>query len=181
MINLIPSEAKKHLLREYWVRTVTVWFFLWASALFLGVVLLAPSYVLINLQVKAYAETAETANAKNENFEAIAKELERSSKTAVALSENFSGTALSDYLALLKSFESRAVEVTKISLSREGEGIAPIALTGIAADRQALAAFRNRMLEHEEIESVDLPISNLAKDKEIPFELTITLAKEQTP
>lgn len=181
MINLIPADAKKHLVREYWIRSVTVWFFLWTFVLVLGIALLVPSFVLLNLQVKAYSDSAETADEKNANFEAVAKELEQASKTAAALGEYFSYTPMTAYIELLRGFESSAVSITQVGLERTGTEIGLVTLTGIAEDRQALAAFRNRMLEHELIETVDLPISNLAKDRQIPFELTITMVKEKTP
>lgn len=181
MINLIPAEAKKHLLREYWMRSVTVWFFLWSFALLLGITLLVPSYVLLNLQVKAYSETAQTANEKNANFEAVAKELESASKTAAALSEQLVRPSMTEYLTLLKSLESTNVNVARISFSREGDVVGEMTVSGVADSRQALADFRNRMLDSDLIESVNLPISNLAKDKEIPFELTVTLVKPKTP
>lgn len=181
MINLIPAEAKKHLLREYWMRSVTVWFFLWSFALLLGITLLVPSYVLLNLQVKAYSETAQTANEKNANFEAVAKELESASKTAATLSEQLVRPSMTEYLTLLKSLESTNVNVARISFSREGDVVGEMTVSGVADSRQALADFRNRMLDSDLIESVNLPISNLAKDKEIPFELTVTLVKTKTP
>ena len=179
MINLIPAEAKKHLVREYWVRSVTAWFFLWAFALALGVAVLVPSYVLINLQVKAYDSSAQSADEKNANFETVAKELERASNTAAALSDHFSHPSMTSFLSILKEFESNDINVTQIMLSRDGQAAGPVSMSGVADSRQALAAFRARMLESEHIESVDFPISNLAKDKEIPFEMTITMAKKK--
>lgn len=181
MINLIPAEAKKHLVREYWLRSVTVWFSLWAFALALGIFVLVPSYVLINLQVKAYSDSAQTADEKNANFESVGKDLERASKTAGSLSEHFTESPITDYIKLLRSFESSSISITQISIDRAVSGVSPIKMTGIAEDRQSLAAFRSRMLEDETIETVDLPISNLAKDRQIPFDLTVTMVKTKKP
>jgi hypothetical protein len=181
MINLIPAEAKKHLVREYWVRSVTVWFFLWSFVLGLGIFILIPSYVLISLQVDAYESSAEVADEKNANFDSVAKELEQASKTAVVLADHFTHPPTTEYLALIKQFESSNISITQISIQLENGEVTPIKVIGIAEDRQALATFRARMLEDERIEAVDLPISNLAKDKQIPFDLTITIAKSDTP
>jgi hypothetical protein len=181
MINLIPAEAKKHLLKEYWIRSVTVWFFLWTFALLLGATLLAPSYVLLSLQINAYGDSAQKADEKNANFEAVAKDLKRASEIAAFVSERFERPSMTEYLTLLKNLESADVSVARMSLNRNGDSVEEISVSGVADSRQALADFRNRMLASEQIESVDLPISNLAKDKEIPFELTITLAKQKTP
>ncbi len=181
MINLIPPEAKKHLIREYWIRSVTVWFFLWAAVFLLGIAVLVPSYVLINLQVKAYSASAASADEKNAGFEAVSKELERASKMAATLSNHFENPSMTELITLLKGFELSSIEITQMSLAREGANIGAVTVAGIADDRQSLATFRNRMLDSEQIESVDLPISNLAKDKQIPFELTITMAKPKAP
>jgi hypothetical protein len=181
MINLIPAEAKKHLVKEYWVRSVTVWFFLWSFVLVLGVAVLAPTFVLINLQVKAYSDSAQTADEKNANFGNVASELERDSTIAATLSDHFSYPTMTEYLTLLKKFESVNITITELSLERTGDGVGPIKIVGVARDRQALATFRARMLEDQQIESVDFPISNLAKDKQIPFDLTVTMVKQKTP
>lgn len=177
MINLIPADAKKHLVREYWLRSVTVWFSLWTFALALGVFVLVPSYVLINLQVKAYSDSAQTADEKNANFESVGKDLEKASKAASALGAHFSDLQMTDYIKRLHDFEASDISITQISIERAEGGVAPIKITGTAEDRQSLAAFRSRMLEDETIETVDLPISNLAKDRQIPFELTVTMVK----
>ncbi|MEK7462014.1 MAG: hypothetical protein AAB618_00345 [Patescibacteria group bacterium] len=179
MINLIPFEAKKHLVHEYWLRSVTVWFFLWSFVLLLGIVILIPSYVLINLQVKAYTASAETADEKNASFENVAKELERASQTAVALSDRFAHPSMTEYVSLFRGFESNSLRITQISLRRDETGIKEVKVAGTAEDRRTLAAFRTRMLDDERIETVDLPISNLAKDRDIPFDLSITMAKEK--
>ncbi len=181
MINLIPTEAKKRLLREYWLRAVTVWFFLWSCAIFLGVTLLVPSYVLINLQTKAYAVSAQAANEKNENYESIAKELEQASKVAATVSEQFARPTMTQYIERINSLESADARVNRVLLAREGESVRELSISGIAANRQALADFRNRLRADNTVESVDLPISNLAKDKDIPFELTVTFVKPKTP
>ncbi len=181
MINLIPAEAKKHLLKEYWTRSVTVWFFLWAFAMVLGAALLAPSYVLLNLQINAYGASAQKADEKNANFEAVAKDLKNSSEIAAMMSERLKRPSMTEYLTLLRGFESSDVSVSRISLDRDSDIVSEITVSGTADSRQALADYRNRMLDSELIDSVDLPISNLAKDKQIPFELTITLVKSQTP
>ena len=68
-----------------------------------------------------------------------------------------------------------------MNLSRDGESVREISISGTAASRQALADFRNRLREEDGVESVDLPISNLAKDRDIPFELTVTFVKPKTP
>ena len=181
MINLIPAAAKKGLIKEYWVRTVTVWFYLWSVSILLGVFILIPSYVLINSQVSAYKDSAESASKKIANYENVSKELERSGKLATMMNENFAAEDISGYIALFRNLEQDGITISAISISHGEKGIDPIKVAGFADNRQALAAFRDRVVAEATVSSVDLPISNLAKDKDIPFEITVIIGKKKSP
>lgn len=181
MINLIPASAKKSLIKEYWVRAVSVWFLLWATTLFLGMFLLVPSYVLIDSQVSAYKDSAASASEKIANYKKVSDELTRSGKLATIMKDNFALDFASDYVTLFRNLEYSGITISEISIERTDKGIAPIRIAGVATDRQALAAFRDRALEEEQIIAVDLPISNLAKDKDINFEITATIGNQTKP
>ncbi len=175
MINLLPQHAKKELVKEYWLRTVTVWCLLWSLTILIGIILLVPPYMLISLQTNAYRESAESATEKNESYDAVAKELTRASERASAMSDHFARPAAASYLELLKQFENESLSITQIGFEKNAEGVLPIKVSGVAKDRQALAGFREAMLANEAIESVELPISNLAKDKDIVFDVVVTM------
>ena len=181
MINLIPASAKNSLIKEYWMRAVTVWFFLGSAAVLLGIFILVPSYVLTNSQVSAYKDSAESASEKSANYETVSKELERSGKLAAMMKENFALISTSEYITLFRSLEGDGIEISQISITRAEKGVEPIMISGVADDRQALAAFRDSVVAQEGVSSVDLPLSNLAKDKDIPFEITVTIDNEKTP
>jgi hypothetical protein len=180
MINLLPHHAKRELTKEYWLRAVTVWFFLWAITILVGIILLVPPYLLISLQTAAYKQSAESATQKNESFDSVAAELTKASEQASAMSDHFVQPAVGTYLELLKQFENDGLSITQINLERTAEGVLPIKVGGVAKDRQALAGFREAMLADERIESVELPISNLAKDKDIIFDVVVTITNGAT-
>ncbi len=181
MINLIPASAKKSLIQEYWVRVVSVWFLLWAVTFFIGIFSMVPSYVLLDSQVSAYKDSAESASEKIANYKKVSDELTRSGKLATIMKENFALGYTFDYVALVRNLEHSGITISEISIERTDKGIAPIRISGIAKDRQALAAFKDRALAEELITAVDLPISNLAKDRDIPFEITATIGNQTKP
>jgi hypothetical protein len=181
MINLIPTSAKKSLIKEYWLRAITVWFFLWTVALLLGIFIMIPSYVLINSQVSAYKDWAESATEKKTSYEALAKDLERSGKWAKLIKDNSELPRISKYIALFRSLEGSGVTVSNISIVYGDKGLEPIIIIGTATSRQALAAFRDNVLAQDSVKSVDLPLSNLAKDRDIPFEISVTIDNEKKP
>lgn len=181
MINLIPATAKHSLIKEYWVRTATVWFFLWSVAILLGVFILIPSYVLTHSQVSAYKDSAQSATEKIANFETVSKELARAGVWAGMLKENFSHPNNSQYIALFRSLEGDGITISQISITWGDSGVEPIIVAGIADNRQALATFRDTLVAQKVVTDVNLPLSNLAKDKDIPFEVTVTIDNTKTP
>ena len=181
MINLIPAAAKSSLIKEYWMRAVTVWFFLWSVAILLGVFIMAPSYVLIHSQVTAYQDSAQTATEKIANYEAVSKELAQSGTWAGMMKNNFALPQTSAYIGLLRSLEGDGIEISTIAITRGEKGVEPIVVNGVADNRQALASFRDTLMAQAVVSSVDLPLSNLAKDKDFPFEVTVTVDNTKTP
>lgn len=177
MINLIPPEAKKHVRNEYWVRVISVWLMLLgAGALMVGV-LYVPVYVLIQSQLESYSSKYEVASSENSEFVAAEKEVQRANTVALLLSSKKESVKFSDLLETLESLSGPAVAINDFSFSRtETEKVSNITIIGIAQSRQALVAFSQAIENDELFESAEIPISNLAKDSDIPFSIRIVLA-----
>lgn len=177
MINLIPPAAKKKIILEYWIRVISVWFYMWTAAMIGSVAIMLPAYVLINSQVSVYEQSAQSASEKVANFEEVKKQVEHSNELAVKMQNQLALPRMSDYLALFRSLEGQGVTITSTDVSRTDAVFSPIRISGKAESRQALASFRDRISSDARVEKVDLPLSNLAKDKDIQFSLTVTLKK----
>ncbi|MCA9359177.1 hypothetical protein KC926_03160 [Candidatus Kaiserbacteria bacterium] len=180
MINLIPPLAKKSLLIEYWVRVATVWLMLISVALLCSAAIMWPAFVLIDGQVSVYETSAAEAMEKTADYKNVSKDLVLSSQQAKIIVDERNIDLFSEYIDLIESLQTSSISVSQITLSREGVGIAPIRIVGIASDRQALASFRDRLLEQEIVKSVDLPISSLASDKDAHFSITVVIAKPES-
>jgi hypothetical protein len=177
MINLIPPAAKKKIIIEYWLRVVSVWFYIWTVAILGSVAIMFPAYVLIHSQVSVYEQSAQTASEKVANFEEVKKQIEHSNELATKMQNQLVLPRMSDYLTLFRSLEGQGVTLSNIEMSRAEAAFSPIRVSGRAESRQALASFRDRISADARVEKVDLPLSNLAKDKDIQFSLTVTLKK----
>jgi hypothetical protein len=175
MINLIPPRAKKALLLEYWVRVVSVWLILWSSALLLGALLLVPVQVLISSQVSVYKESSVAASQSVSSYENASTLLAQSTQQAKYVFDEKEFSSMSGYLDLFQSLEGTEVEIKTINLARKESDVSPVSISGFAANRHALASFRDRIVSQEEFLEVDLPISNLAQDRDISFSITVTL------
>jgi hypothetical protein len=175
MINLIPPSAKRSLLLEYWIRVISVWLIIWSVALLVGICLLYPSYVLITHRVTVFETSADEASQKIATYESVSKSLTQASVEAKIIINESSSPHFSEFVSLFENLQGTGVEINKISLNRDDTGIAPIQLSGEADNRQALASFRDKLLAEKSIKTVDLPISNLASDKDIKFNITVTI------
>jgi len=179
MINLIPQSAKRSLLIEYWVRVVSVWLTVWSIAFFVGASILYPAYVLIGYQIEAYETTAQEASQKVLVYENISTSLVQASVQAKTIIDESSELDFSEFIDLFEGLQGTKIHLSQIGLSRNVTGIAPVKLVGVADDRQSLASFRDKLLAEEHVTEVDLPISNLARDKDIQFSITVTLKNDK--
>lgn len=181
MTNLIPPVAKKSIKIEYWVRVLSVWFLVWAGAFLVGIFVLVPSFVLISSQAKVYSQSTDLISQEKDGFGTVSTGLDQASTQAGDIIDGFSLPTFTEYLTLFKQLENSEVQLTEINITRNGKGVQPVRLSGEASSRQALAAFRDRLLAQPRISAVDLPLSNLAKDKDLTFSLTVTIDSPIAP
>ena len=177
MINLVPPQAKKKITLEYWTRVISIWFLTWSSALVLGIFVLVPTYVLIDLQVSSFSNSAASASQKIASMKDVSKSLNTANEQAKVLIDGLQFGLLSDTAKQFSKLENSELTLSQIIIGRNKDGIGPVTLSGQASNRQALATFRDQLLGLPQVENVDLPISNLAKDKDLQFNLTVTMKK----
>lgn len=175
MINLIPNSAKKNITLEYWVRVVSAWAYLWAFAIVIAIAILVPTYVLINIKVSVYADSAQDAFKSVADYQEVSDSLNGATRQASLILNNRNTAPMFDYVKLFEGLQGDQIMLSEMSLMREQKGLGDVLLAGTAEDREALASFRDRLLAEPLISEVDLPISNLAKDRNIQFNITVTM------
>jgi len=175
MTNLIPQSAKKKVRIEYWTRVVTTWLFMLSVVLVVASLLLTPVNFLINYKIDIYSESASNASREVAEYDISSSVLVKSSKNASLILELETKQRFSEIINLIESLNNPGITITNFNLTRNKEQVAPVQLSGKAETREALAGFRETLLENREIETVFLPISNLARDKDITFTLTVTM------
>lgn len=177
MTNLIPQVAKHRVTMEYWTRVFSVWIFIFSGIIGIAAVLLIPVRVLITSQVDVYAESANEAGREVNEYGLSSSVLIKSSNRAGLILNLSEKRKFSTLVDTLNSLKNNGVTIESLEFSRdETKAINPITMSGKALDRKALADFRETLLSNDEIADVFLPISNLARDKDISFVVTITMA-----
>ncbi len=179
MINLIPPVVRKSIVTEYWIRVASVWLFIVAVAATAVVFLSLPVYVLVSSQVDVYAQSAAEATERVTEYDLSAGALVRANVMAQKVFELREVEKFSTIVASIEALQGSDIVIDGFEFARQENSLAPVQVTGRAATRQALSDFRESLLSQESISDVILPISNLAKDRDIQFSVSITFKEPQ--
>lgn len=180
MINLIPPKAKKIVIREYWTRAGAVWLLMFSFAFLIMAFLSVPTYILLRSLESAMASQIDYAKAEQGSY----KESESTIKNANALINHLNRSeaqmSFSSLLGELDTVAGAGVTLTEFGFVEEDGALKQISLLGHADTRVLLSSFRDRLVAHNLFLSVDLPLSNLAKDRDITFSMKVMLETEET-
>jgi hypothetical protein len=181
MINLIPPEARARIATEYWVRVVTVWLFMIAIAAVVVAASFLPAFVLVTSQVSNYSAAVAEVEKREAAGDTTARPLVVASEHARLIIEAERAGLLVPLVDMIDAIGSRAgVTIEQYQIERMATSVAPVRISGGAPSRAALVAFRDALLGTPTVASIDLPISSFAKDRDIDFSMTVTLAPNQS-
>ena len=135
-----------------------------------------PTYILVSSLQSSLANQFDDALAQQEAFQASEDTIKQTN-------------ALIDYLKIqpetdfqfsgliyeLDAIAGSEVAIKQIILIKEAGVLNNLEVIGEAKTRISLANFRDNLETNEMFTSVELPISNLAKDRNITFSMTVTL------
>jgi len=177
MINLVPGVVRKAIIKEYWVRVGSVFLAMFAVAALLCGVFALPVYVLINSQVDAFAASASEAAKRVADFNISTEVLTKANTQAQKLIEQKNVVNFSTVYTQIEKGTGAGTVIRGYEFTRKDNDIGTIVVMGRSDTRQALADFHATLKQQSWVEKVDLPISNLAKEKDIDFTMTITYKK----
>ncbi len=175
MINLIDRETRRALRLSYYIRLAA------AAVTLLGVVFLIGAVSLLPTYIFSLSKNREATLAK-ENLDAIlaAEEKEAPSSEIAALKEKLGVLSGSQSTGKLFSAVEAAlgvrpsgVRVNDISYTKRDQG-GELVVVGIASTRDALLSYHKELKKEALFSSVILPVSDLAKDSDVDFILTLT-------
>lgn len=180
MINFLPPEAKSAVRREYAIRAVGAWLLLLAVVAAVEIVLLLPTYVLLARQLDALAaEIVRTEDVSaTEAYKTTHAALAKAHTLAGQLHVAHAGPVASKVLDAIQAAETDAVALSGFSYAHTGIAVKSIQVRGIAATRGALAEFSAALERNPLFARADVPVSDLADDRNLEFTLTIVLAPD---
>ena len=174
MSNLLLENDKRAIRRDYLIRLFSTSLLLLSAAIFIGAMLLLPSFFLIESKKQALLQGTvpeESETSEEENPRSVIRNTDR--KLGL-LSDVVEREKVSVLLTSLIGEKPSGVTLTSISYTREGEGGSFI-VNGVAETRSTLINFSNAIERHGRFAEVNLPVSNLASNRDILFSLSFTV------
>ncbi len=173
MFTLLPEHHKKRLYQEYRMRLLVIVLIFISLFFIIGCALLFPSYISLKSEKTSY-ET---------ELDSLTKQVERKDKEGLTGTMNTIGSNLAiakpdetmvyRALGVLLAHVTTDIKITSMSYTRGSQGASFITTEGIAKDRTSLISFSNGLKKELIFEKVDLPVSNLAKQTDVPFSMTL--------
>ncbi len=161
--------------REYYMRVAIVSVAVLAVAVTLGAVALFPADIRARVSDRAAVQAIAVAKNKNtlSNLDQADRELAQASTLLAALGTDANQPQFSAVIRSIILVHSRVL-LSSFAIDREGSSTINVTLQGIAPTRDDLLAFKSRLEALTSGATVDLPISTLAKNVNVPFSLRLT-------
>jgi hypothetical protein len=178
MINLIPPKGHIALKHEYVLRVASVYAFLLAGVLAAATALMIPTYVLTSTQLTGARDEGDRMAETKQKFDTAFGEIRVANTVMAQLRKESSTTDISEVISEVVRVAPRGITFTTFQATREEAKLSEIQVQGTADSRIVLASFKNALEGSDRFSEAIVPISDLARDSELPFVVTVTLEEE---
>ncbi|MFA6338604.1 MAG: PilN domain-containing protein [Candidatus Paceibacterota bacterium] len=180
MLYLLPNSQKVILNKEYTLRFIVVVFMFMFATFLIATFLLIPSYRLLTTTEDVILESKNmilrsSSEKSNKNISLAISETKGLLTLLTSESENIKSTEVFEKIL---SSRPTGIRINTISFEEQKGGSSLVLINGISDNRSDLINFSQTLRKESGFSSVDLPISNLAKDKDIVFSITIKVNKK---
>ncbi len=179
---LLPEEEMKSLKREYHTRLFIFTLFFISLAIILGILSLIPAFVIAYTDEKSALNRIEEIrkNRDTKEIESIKKELQKTTEYIKKIDSAENNIKYSEIIPQIINDKNANIQITSLSFIRSDKNATstnPLVLQGIAKSRDSLLKFKSELEKNSLISSVELPVSDLARSKDIDFSIKISLIK----
>ncbi len=175
---LLPEDEIKILRREYHIRLfITIVFFI-SSFFVIGILSLIPSYIYTNgVEEKIAQKTSDIEkDRKASGIDSIERELINDNKKIKKLISDSTNTAsYFDLVQKVISSKKSGITVYSFNISKGEATTSPIVIvfSGKSPTREALINFKEGLELERNFSKVELPISDLVKNKDLTFSIRL--------
>jgi hypothetical protein len=175
--SFLPSNYKKRLRRDYRSRVLTVFFCALATAFFIGDIALVPSLLISQSKHSELALALSNTIKQNETNEPLPQE-QVTQANAYLMHLSVQPKSPVDSVVKVASLKNPGIKISEIEVGNSIEGMIPVSVTGVALTRDSLITWKKALENDAQVTKVDLPVSDLAKSKDIEFIVKISIKYE---
>jgi len=175
MHTYLPTDQKKELRRAYIMRVIVVTGMMLLAVVIAAIIFLLPSYFATyseRIQSSAGLELVRSRGVATETKE-IEAQVRLLRDMTVRFSEGADKIPVTKALSLAYSSIVPGIKITDFEFSYTASSTVDMRIQGLAQTRDALINFKKKVETNEQIKKVELPVSDLAKSKEITFSMKI--------
>ncbi len=175
MINLIPPNGQTALKHEYMLRVLAVYGFLLTGVFAACTVLLVPTYLLTGVQLTGAQDQSNDIEETKAAFDAAFSEIKIANTIMGQLRANNMQTTMESVVRDVASLAPSGITFTSFSAERVDGVVREVVVLGRANTRRTLASFKATLETSDHFREAHVPISDLARDTNLPFAVTIVL------
>jgi hypothetical protein len=178
MINLIPPGGHKTIKYEYVLRVGSVLGFLFATVFILLSIVLIPTYVLVGAQIKAFEAEKNQSSEVSDTLNIADQEVRITGEMLAQLKRIPAGELASVAISEIKNVAPSTIIFTNFIAEAPQGDIQKIQIQGNAPTRESLAELKNSLENSPMFEKAEVPISDLARDVDVPFAISVMLTQK---
>lgn len=175
MHTYLPEEQKKILRTEYLLRLLIVGLLLASGVVYAGSIFLLPAYIESHTErsAKEYALSDEGQKKLIAEIKDIEIRLKGANDFGNKLLEGTQHPSLVSAVSIATSARVPGVLLKNFELSSNASSSIDLRVSGSATTRDALVAFKDKVAAVPGVQRVELPVSDLAKSRDISFIMRI--------
>ncbi len=179
MFNLLPDNLKNSIKKDYNLRRliVVLLFLIFIQISFM--VFLFPIWLSSYYKEKEYITMRDEMNSNLSvlNIASTTSNIKTLNNNLAIMDKVLSYPKIVHYLNVVFLNKSKSILIDDISYVDTNEKSATLTVEGKSVTREALLTFVKNLQTSGAFSSVDLPISNYAKDKDLDFSIKLTIAE----
>ncbi len=175
MINLLPHSAEARLKALYRYRLATAVCILSACVALATLCMLLPSYVLLQSQVRAYEETSLAIKEEQADVMELSEKIKAANLLSEEIAKYESRLVFSEVTQKIADIAGERIEIEVVGYEEKPDTPTGLVVSGRAATRNDLTAFSANLIADPMFLSADVPIQNLASDRDVSFTITVVL------
>lgn len=179
MINLLPPQGRQVTRNEYIVRVASIGACALALCFLVGIAFLLPTRILIGSEERVIEERLREATKKDDMYAHAERILREREARQRALTPSDPVVMSSMLLEAARSSASSGIEFSRFHIEIPEGDMPRFTIEGIADTRYALSEMKNILEQNQLFKSASIPLSDLARDRELPFSLEVKVNDKQ--